>query len=1345
MVDFYINRRLVIDLEHLSEQEVLDRGSVFVVLAEPGAGKTELLGELGRIWGVKPVRASLFRHSSRTAQTTPLIVDAVDEAARIDQSAVDQIIVRAREACDGRVVFASRSSEWAEDRTRLVRDCFGTDPIIVRIEAFSDEEQKRLFDTHLHGESFSDFSKEVERFGLSDLLGNPQFLKLLADAFVQGGRRFSSRTQIFEDAVDRLALELGPIAGQRRAPTKDIVAAASEIMAKLLLSGTSGTATKEQQATSEFPYLPLLLNSKVTESFAALDTKLFKPTAHSDHHEPAHRIVAEYCAARYIVGRVSDARNPLPLRRILAVIAPNGFVRDELRGLVGWLATVGSEAIQWKAVELDPYAVLGNGDPSRLATSSKRRLLQALEKAASMNPGFRRGDYVRKFSVNGFFCNEVAEDVVCLLRRLSVNSPLTDLLLELLVVAGGPTVLVGEVSKILHDVSAAQHTRVWASRALIKISGQEPEADFQRLLDEGTAAALGVAVDMVHEAGADAFSDTLFAKFLDVLILHLQPPRRIRDDAIWMASFELKNVLAKFAPQRIALQLDRLTENLACSCGRPNHDCQCRRGVSIVAGRLLDRYFTDIVGPHHPQNVWKWIRALWYEHQGDAKTNAAIRLLVNDDGLRHYVHRLAFINADSIDTAWDIRWSLWDGHHHSGLLLRSDDDRLLTDYAFEINNVHVWAVLWHRPRSSGENQGPDERRRRLREQAAQKPTFAAEWARRERRFRLQFAEDRSTKSRRLRRRERKDRQQELQYQAKLFQERELIESGRDWGWVNYFTNRYLSDRASLSDSNGEKVIAENCLKNCLHHLAVPSLAQLAVGRNLRGARAAFASTWIHSCEGGALDRIDTPFLLAAYVEANRSGWMDESEFKGFEHELEKRLFKTVSDVEAFARGYIEPGLMGPREGFTHVWWLVRTQLCSTFRSELAREWLWRFPDMPASAQETLFNLAIMTKDRHSLLALIGERARAEAWSDGEMAAEANDRHLDRRFWRIRRFFFESEDNDGWDDLRFDPKSIFAIDDKAGRLSDGNKGWPGLSAEKIYKILDAFVEEWPEVHLPNTWGTGDPDEQRAYRFLRDEVWRISRDAPDRALPVLDRLIADRRFAGFDEALSTMRAETLKKLALSGFTAPTAREISSLFDVAGVASVEDLRALMVEELENLQDWLRTAETDALETYYRDDLHVDENTARNRVVDVLRHRMTAMNMPIVIEHHMADSNRCDFTASAMIEGRRRLLVVEAKGQWHPKLFSAAAEQLNERYATHHDAESQGVYLVFWFGPDVKVADRVGHDLRTASDLRTRIEETMPAELRAFIDVVVLDVSRHPSGEKYPPRSSVSAQRNA
>lgn len=182
---------------------------------------------------------------------------------------------------------------------------------------------------------------------------------------------------------------------------------------------------------------------------------------------------------------------------------------------------------------------------------------------------------------------------------------------------------------------------------------------------------------------------------------------------------------------------------------------------------------------------------------------------------------------------------------------------------------------------------------------------------------------------------------------------------------------------------------------------------------------------------------------------------------------------------------------------------------------------------------------------------------------------------------------------------------------------------------------------------------------------------------------------------------------------------------MFDSAGLASVEDLRAFAVEELGWLQGWLKTADTDPLAAYFQAGAHVDENTARNRVVDSLVWRMTAMNMPVVIEHHMSGSNRCDFTVAATINGRRRLLVVEAKGQWHPELYSAAAAQLNERYASHHDAEHQGIYLVFWLGPDTKVADRVRHGIRTAQELQERILAQMPQELRGLIDVVVLDLT--------------------
>jgi hypothetical protein len=98
---------------------------------------------------------------------------------------------------------------------------------------------------------------------------------------------------------------------------------------------------------------------------------------------------------------------------------------------------------------------------------------------------------------------------------------------------------------------------------------------------------------------------------------------------------------------------------------------------------------------------------------------------------------------------------------------------------------------------------------------------------------------------------------------------------------------------------------------------------------------------------------------------------------------------------------------------------------------------------------------------------------------------------DLRFWQGRKFFFESEENDGWDQLRGDPHVLFDIDSEAGRFGDETGVWPSLSAEKIYKILDAFVEVWPPVPLPNSYGSGDPPEERAYRFLTDIVWRVGR--------------------------------------------------------------------------------------------------------------------------------------------------------------------------------------------------------------------------------------------------------------
>jgi hypothetical protein len=247
--------------------------------------------------------------------------------------------------------------------------------------------------------------------------------------------------------------------------------------------------------------------------------------------------------------------------------------------------------------------------------------------------------------------------------------------------------------------------------------------------------------------------------------------------------------------------------------------------------------------------------------------------------------------------------------------------------------------------------------------------------------------------------------------------------------------------------------------------------------------------------------------------------------------------------------------------------------------------------------------------------------------------------------------------------------------------------------------------------------------------------VNDDSPIHRILVLDRMISDERFADFRDVALTLKAEANRTIALQDFRAPSPSQINRLLDKNEVASVEDLRAFMVEELDELQKWLNGSETDPLDAFYSAGRRVDENAARNRIVDQLQGRMKALGLSVTIERHMAGGNRCDITASATMESVSRLLVIEVKGQWNKELYTAASAQLDERYAIHPDAAQQGVYLVLWYGNGEKVANLVDATITTAAELKARIVRSMPEELRGRVDVVVLDLSR-PVLRAKPPK---------
>ena len=592
MTKLYISRRLKVGERTITEDELVQSGGAIVVLAEPGAGKSALLESLAGKLGVARIRARRFRNMPCAPQGTALVIDALDEVAKLDRAATNTVIEMACAGHTGTVILASRSSEWDEAQTRYVEDCRGIEPTIVRLRPFDEHEQKQLFDAELPGEDFDAFQGEVSRVDLMPLLGNPQFLILFAKAYIQRGRRFSSKNLIFSDAVERLASETGvSIVARQRPPTAKIIACAEEIFAKLLLSGSAGLSVMERVQDEGYPYGRSLFADDPPELEHVLSSGLFKATSDANQHEPIHRIVAEYCAARYLTRRLADNADRLSLRRCFAVIAPNGVVREELRGLLGWMAALGNQAVQDRAIALDPYAILANGDPSLLTASSKRNLLERLRQLSEVDPYFRRADSWRRFSVSGFFNSGLVEDLRPLLAGNGQRSHLRGLLLELLSGSEAANSLGDELQAIMLNAGAEYAERILAYRCLAATHAFDGQGALSALVLEQSPSSLRTAAEMVENLGIPYFGKEEVLSLLRASTV-LYPEHEERRNRVIGARYFIKKLVGSFDLNSTAFFLDSLTTGLACSCGA-EHDyaCHCRDGISKICGKLLDRYF----------------------------------------------------------------------------------------------------------------------------------------------------------------------------------------------------------------------------------------------------------------------------------------------------------------------------------------------------------------------------------------------------------------------------------------------------------------------------------------------------------------------------------------------------------------------------------------------------------------------------------------------------------------------------------------------------------------------------------------------------------------------------------
>ncbi len=1322
MPKLYIQRKLHRGDKLLMDSELVGQSGIFVVLAEPGAGKSDLLDFFSKSYGVPLRRAAQFVHEDPAPENV-LVIDALDEVARIGEEKINEIIVKARASTATTVILASRSYVWDEARTAAVRDCFGVKPTILRLEPFDDDEQRQLFADRLPLEDFEAFRTEATRFELSPILGNPQFLKLLADAYVQGGRRFSSKKQIYADAVRRLASERRDAPGATARPEIDaIVAVASEIFAKLLLSGTLGISANEEIEDDAYPYLRSIASDPAIADFA-LNSRLFKPTDTINRHDPVHRIVAEYCAADYLVKRIEDPSNTFSLRRCLAVVAPNSTVRNELRGLLGWMASLGNRDTQLTIIKLDPYAVFANGDASQLDPSVKPSLLSGLRALAENDPFFRRMDSWRKFNVAGFFTADMIAHVRPLLSGTNTTTHLRGLMLELLYDTEAGRGLEPEFRTILLDPQAGEHDRDQAYQNIAATSKNGLPSDFITLVRQGTRDSLDVASQILLNEGISRIGRSHALAFTQALAT-LYPESRLRERRLGSRYF-IRRVISTFSLDDTRYLLDRITNSLACTCGKIKpHRCTCRRGISKIAGHLLDRYFELMVGPYDPRQIRQWTEPLVFENHKNADQSRSVEAMSQNAGLRRAIQASMMGGLSDPEQIRDTRVNFFMSSTHSGLSFREGDYDALVDHAFAVGNHVLWRhlIVSHSPYESSAR-GPNPTRARMRAQARSSPDLLRIWTKTNRASREVMRRDHVKFGHSRRHYKRVEAERKANLRAHFAANRTLIEAGQHWGWLISLAQRYLhgADEDDLEISDGQ--IVETALLNCFSFIApqIPSVEVISEQGSSNALMVLEAACLAKFRKTGTLADMSLDMLRAVKAGGIGGAAYQEGEAERFEGSIDNLIFTSDADKIAFLTRLVEPQLARTGDAFAQVHMLDHGETFASVKGALAVDWLTRYPAMPWHAREALFGIAAAHGDRAELNSLIEMRCHDPIDpSDGGVAR--------RKFWLLRHFFFILPTSDArWTEFSADPKAILEIEHYSGRLTRyDSQGWPQLNAEQVYCVLDAFVSSWPRVPLPNSWGTGDPPEETAYRFLTDIVFTIGRDDPSNSIPVFDRILSDSGFSDFWNSIKSQRAEAVRQQALSDFRAPTPTDTSRLLDDSKIASVEDMRALLIELLDEFQRRLKGDATDPVEVFYSGDKRVSENKARDRIVDRLQDLFRALNLGVVVEHQMANQKRCDFTASAVIDKSPVVLVTELKGQWNPEIYTAASVQLAGRYTIYPGAANQGVYLVLWFGADEKIAGRKDPSIISPAMLREEIIRRMPAELAGRIDVYVLDVSR-------------------
>lgn len=1291
---------------NISQEDLVQRTESLVILGEAGMGKTSLLEHLGTLpkHSFCTARQLILRHNPYTllGNAEVLVIDALDEvSSQKEGDAVNLVLSKLGELDYPRFILSCRVADWrSATGLETIKEQYSEKPLELHLNPLSEEDisnfLKSRFDTSFAERIISHFNTRK----LNGLLENPQTLQLIAHV-AEKGTLPNNQYELFEEAVNVLQMEHKDSKAKHNYTIDQVLDAAGAAFASLILSGSDAIVRVAEPNRNENEIALAEISSMPDADILGniLDRRLFR-ASNSDRFTYCHRRIGEFLGARWLMKQANTRRKR---KRLLSVFHKHGLVPTSLRGIHAWL---GREPNLVQAViTTDPIGFIKYGDANNLTIEQSYSLLVGLKKHAKDDPYFYSWEH---YSMQGIAKLEHIEHIKELITSSETPFGLDILILEAIEGSVIAKELAENLQTILLNKNLTFIRRKTAGKILAKLKGElNWQAIYQTFYDYGDENSLQLAIELLDQVGYEKFDDTLITNFA---ISYAQNSQNL----IGPLFFLERNL----PTQRIVGILDSLTQKL--DLPHDNTDHHTNNELASFICFLIFRILKTSVSIA-PSKLWNWLRytdsKMSYDHERIEKLRS---LLLENIPLRQSLQNHVLLTLDS-PSIFEKSWQLSD---IAGLYPTSED------IIYLLNKLNL----------------DDSRWKDIVQLAQHDMVKGTEVREAAKRFSAHFPEAQKMLDELATPKEtewqKRQKEREEAYEAQQLKERlearQFFTAHMDQilsGNIRFLINPakvYLRHFYNIKqETPSEKRVAEwlgDELSNAIHQgfeiflLHVPveptaeDITQTFAKNEILNACfviiAAFAERWRKNI---GFEDISDERLKAAFLIMHHSGIYHEPNSAELKYAINNDLDKR-GIFEDTLRLCIEPELEAKKIHISGLCELMHDEANTLLAIKLATEWLEKFNDLPVETEKELINRLISSQKYDVLKNLALDRI-----------SSSNIKNKQQWIAISLIINFESTLSLIQEDTLVN--LIWPLRDYSS-----HQLWKAplfkLNATQIGWIISTFRIHYPNVSPPRSGWTDRHNAWDASEYLTGLIRLLGNDPSDEASSIFDRLIAapedsyTKLLKSVSEEQKRIRVETI-------FTPPSLSAIKSVIQDQEPESISDLQTFMLDELETVQAKIKSDDVDSWRGFYDDnDTPHNEERCRDHLLGLLRQEKHSIVLEP--EKHVANDKEVDITCTANSTLR---LPIEIKGQWHPELWHAADTQLERLYAQDWQAQKSGIYLVLWFGNEVKKPKSPGKGIpmpATPDELKEMLIERSTAAQEGQVKIFVLDLTPVPHNKR-------------